>query len=61
MDDCEEVECFNKDDIEDGIVEHDSVCTFTCYKLPDGDLIPTDCADTVEVFVIDGEIMGEIN
>ena len=61
VDDCEEVECFNKDDIEDGIVEHDSVCTFTCYKLPDGDLIPTDCADTVEVFVIDGEIMGEIN
>ena len=59
VEDCEEVECVNKDDIDDGIVEYDSLSTFTCYKLPDGSLIPTDCADTVEVFVIDGEIMGE--
>jgi hypothetical protein len=59
VDDCEEVVCFTKDDLEDGIVELDSVCTFTCYKLPDGDLIPTDDADIVDVFVIDGEIMGE--
>jgi hypothetical protein len=59
VEDCEEVECFTKDDLEDGIVELDSVCTFTCYKLPNGELIPTDDADIVQVFKIDGEIMGE--
>ena len=59
VDDLEEVECINKDDLDDGIIEFDSISTFTCYKLPNGELIPTDDADTVEVFVIDGEIMGE--
>jgi hypothetical protein len=60
VDDCEEVECFNKEDLDgDGILELDGVVTFTCYKLPDGDLIPTDDATIVDVFVIDGEIMGE--
>jgi hypothetical protein len=61
VDNCEETECFNTSDLDEGICELDSVSTFTCYKLPDGDLIPTDDADIVSVFVIDGEIIGEID
>lgn len=55
--DCTEVEVFNADD-HDGLVEMDDVCTFTCYKLPDGSLIPKDDAEEVTVFVINGEVMG---
>ena len=54
----EEVEVFDAGECE-GLTEVDSLCTFTCYKLPNGELISTDDADTVQVFVIDGEIMGE--
>lgn len=57
IEDCEEVEVFNADE-HDGLVEMDDVCTFTCYKLPDGSLIPKDDAEEVTVFVIDGEIQG---
>lgn len=55
--DCEEVEVFNADD-HDGLVEIGDVCTFTCYKLPDGSLIPKDDAEVVTVFIIDEEIKG---
>jgi len=57
VDDCEEVEVFDAGDC-DGLTEVDSLSTFTAYKVGD-DYIPTDDATIVEVFVIDGEIMGE--
>ena len=58
VDDCEEVEVFDAGDC-DGLTEIDSLSTFTAYKMSDGDYIPTDDATIVQVFVIDGEIMGE--
>jgi hypothetical protein len=61
VDDCEEVEVFDPSSLDEGLMEIDDVCTFTCYKLPCGDLLPSDDADIVEVFVIDGEIMGQID
>lgn len=61
VNDCEEVECFNPSDLDDGITEIDSVCTSTYYKTPDGDYILTDDADVVTVLVVDGEIMGSID
>ena len=59
IDNCTEVEVFNGDD-HDGICEYDDVCTWTAYKTPDGDYISKDDAKEVTVFVIDGEIIGEV-
>ena len=61
VNDCEEVECFDPSSLDEGLMEIDDVNTVTCYKLPCGDLMPTDDADIVEVFVIDGEVMGQID
>jgi hypothetical protein len=61
VDDCEEVECFDPSSLDGGLMEIDDVCTFTCYKLPCGDLMPVDDADIVEVLVVDGEIMGSVD
>lgn len=61
LEDCDTVECFRPSEFEDDLVDIDDVCTFTCYKLPCGDLLPSDDADIVEVLVVDGEIMGQID
>ena len=60
VDSLDEVEVFDAGEC-DGLTEVDSVCTFTAYKLPNGEYLSTDDANIVSVFVIDGEIMGEIN
>ena len=57
IDGLDEVEAFNPLDY-DGMTEIDDVSTITCYKLPGGELIPTDDATVYTVFVIDGEIIG---
>lgn len=61
VDDCDTIECFRPSEFEDDLVDIDDVCTFTCYKLPCGDLLPSDDADIVEVLVVDGEIMGSVD
>jgi hypothetical protein len=60
LEECEECEVFNADDY-NGLTEQDEISTFTAYKLPNGDIIPQDEATIVNVFVIDGVIMGEVD
>jgi hypothetical protein len=59
LNDCSEVEVFNADDFS-GLTCYDDIETFTCYSTPDGQLIGVDEATIVDVFAIDGEIMGEV-
>ena len=61
LEDCDVVDCFEPSSLDEGIMEISDVHTFECYKTPDGDLLPVEDADIVEVFVIDGEVMGQID